>query len=139
MAHEVCLAQDHHRQWLVANDRWVDERWIVRCVELGEYLIAERDGQPAGFLRWSWFWGKIPYIDMIHVDPSERRAGAGSLLLDYFERRASSRGARIVMTSCESDEHEPLAWHLKNGFRETGEIAIPTIQASREIFLVKLL
>jgi GNAT superfamily N-acetyltransferase len=139
MADTICPAQDHHRQWLVANDRWVDERWILRCIELGEYLIAERGGQPSGFLRWSWFWGKIPYIDMIHVDPSQRRTGIGSLLLSDFERCASSYGTRIVMTSCESDEHEPLSWHLKNGFRRTGEITIPTIQSSSEIFLVKLL
>ena len=139
MPDEVCIAEERHKQWLISEDKWVDESWVERCIGLGEYLIAERDRKPVGFVRWSWFWGKVPYMDMIRVEPSRQRTGIGTLLLDHLQNIAVSRGMEILMTSCESDEKEPLEWYLKQGFVPTGEIEIPTMQTARETFLVKRL
>ncbi|MEM1133774.1 MAG: GNAT family N-acetyltransferase [Pseudomonadota bacterium] len=137
MPDKVCIAEKSHKAWLISRDESVDKAWVERCIGLGEYLIAERSQEPVGFLRWSRFWGKVPYMDMIHVEPSLRRSGIGTLLLEHLQEIAASHGSKIVMTSCESGEQEPLNWHLKQGFAQTGEIAIPTVQTAREIFLVK--
>ncbi|MEO1044633.1 MAG: GNAT family N-acetyltransferase [Pseudomonadota bacterium] len=137
MADTICIAEERHKAWLMSRDKWVDESWIGRCIRLGEYLIAERDHEPAGFVRWSWFWGKVPYMDMIRVEPALQRSGIGTLLLGHLQDIAVSQGAQIIMTSCESDEQEPLNWYRKQGFAPTGDIAIPTIQTARETFLVK--
>lgn len=124
---------------MIAEDETVDQHWIERCIILGEYLVAERNGQPVGFLRWSWFWGKIPYIDMIRVEPSLRRSGIGTLLLDHLQTSAIRQGAKMLLTSCETSEQEPLDWHLGNGFKKVGEIEFPTVQNSSELFLAKRL
>lgn len=139
MSDDVCIAGKQHRAWLVARDTSASKAWVERCVGLGEYLIAERDQKAIGFLRWSWFWGKVPYIDMIYVAPSARRVGAGALLLSHFGKVAYAHGSEIIMTSCERDEREPFEWYLKQGFKPVGEIEIPTVQTSSEIFLVKRL
>ncbi|MEM6909697.1 MAG: GNAT family N-acetyltransferase [Pseudomonadota bacterium] len=139
MPDEVCTGEARHKTWLVSQDKSVSEAWIERCIDLGEYLIAQRSHRPVGFVRWSWFWGKVPYIDMIRVEPSEQRSGLGTRLLNHLQELVRAHGATIVMTSCESDEPEPLEWYLKHGFTRTGEIDIPTVQSAREIFLAKRL
>ncbi|WOE76529.1 GNAT family N-acetyltransferase [Alterisphingorhabdus coralli] len=136
---EICTAEARHKDWLIAHDNTVDQAWVERCIALGEYLIAEREHQPVGFLRWSRFWGKIPYMDMIRVEPSQQRCGIGMLLLGELQNIAVLHGAEIVMTSCETGEQEPLAWHLRQGFARTGEVNFPTVQDASEVFLVKRL
>ncbi|MGB3754189.1 MAG: GNAT family N-acetyltransferase [Parerythrobacter sp.] len=137
MSDQVCIAGKQHRAWLVSQDTSVDEEWVDRCIGLGEYLIAERHQRPIGFLRWSRFWGKVPYIDMIYVSPLAQGTGAGRLLLSHLEKVAGGSGIEIIMTSCESDEREAFDWHFTQGFKPVGEIEVPTIQTSRELFLVK--
>ena len=135
MSISVLIAETRHHAWLVASDRTVDEDWVARCINLGEYLIAEKNNRPVGFLRSSRFWGTIPYMDMIFVDASHRRSGVGALLLDHWLKLAVDSGASIAMTSCESAEQEALMWHLNNGFERVGEIEFPMMQATSEIFL----
>jgi len=132
-------AGHEHQAWLIAHDDTVSDEWIRQCIDMRYYLVAESDQQPLGFLRFSWFWGKIPYIDMIYVDSAHRRSGIGKELLNSFQSHPAVREARCLMTSCESGEDEPLNWHRRNGFEVVGDIDIPTFQAAREIFLVKCL
>ncbi|MEL6878178.1 MAG: GNAT family N-acetyltransferase [Pseudomonadota bacterium] len=139
MSNSVSIAEPRHQPWLAASDNSVDEAWVSRCIALGEYLVAEKSCAPVGFLRWSRFWGKVPYMDMICVDRPFRKTGIGALLLDHWLNLAVASGATTVMTSCESDEQTALNWHLRNGFERVGEIMFPTIQESSEIFLAKRL
>lgn len=106
--------------------------------------MLEDDRREIGFLRWSCFWGKIPYMDMIFVAPDSRGAGAGRMLYRNWEQAMIEREASVLMTSCERDEPAPkeagpLQWHLKNGFEVVGEVRFPGIQESKELFLAKRL
>jgi L-amino acid N-acyltransferase YncA len=132
-------AVQEDQSWLIAYDDTVSHEWIQHCIDLRYYLVAERDQQPLGFLRFSWFWGKIPYIDMIYVERSHRRSGIGKQLLSTLQNHPPVRKASCLMTSCEAGEDEPLHWHKCNGFEVVGDIAIPTFQTAREIFLLKRL
>lgn len=104
-----------------------------------EYLVLEDDGQAIGFLRWSLFWGKIPYADMILIEPSSRKRGAGKALYQHWEQAMIGRGAKLLMTSCERNEPKPLQWHQSNGFEIVGEVEFPGLQESKEVFLAKRL
>lgn len=139
MARLVVTASRDHLEWLISNDGDVASDWVERCVELREYLVLEDDGRAIGFLRWSWFWGKVPYMDMVQITPSSRGSGAGRLLYRHWEEAMRKRGARLVMTSCERDELGPFGWHEKNGFEVVGEARFPGIQESKELFLAKQL
>ena len=72
----VRRGRSEDRPWLIEHDD-ASEAWISRCVQHGEYFVAEKDGELVGFLRFSRFWGKIPYMDMIRVLPSRQHAGVG--------------------------------------------------------------
>ncbi|MCT7375829.1 GNAT family N-acetyltransferase [Chelativorans salis] len=137
MAIEVIAASDENIPWLIASDRHVSEAWVRRCVSLGEYLIARQDSSPIGFLRFSWFWGTIPYMDLIYVLPDNQRRGAGTALLQVWEEAMRERGARLLMTSSMSDEPEPQAWHRRNGFKVSGKLTFGNLQPVPEVFFIK--
>lgn len=111
--------------------------WIRRCIQFREYLVAEQDDMLVGFLRFSRFWGNIPYMDMIRVLPSRRHSGVGTALFRAWESAMIEEGAQQLMTSSEWAEAEPQAWHRRNGFRAAGSIDFRAIQPSPEIFFLK--
>ncbi|MBR2692270.1 MAG: GNAT family N-acetyltransferase [Aquamicrobium sp.] len=130
-------AENCHLDWLLAHDRHAPEQWIRRCLSLGEYIIAELEGEPAGLLRFSWFWGTIPFMDLIMVLPDRRRSGIGTALFRHWEAAMRDAGATLLMTSSQADEAEPQAWHRRNGFRDAGSVSFGHLQPVAEVFLVK--
>ena len=135
----VLAAQDRHADWLVVQDGDVSEAWVRRCVALGEYLVAELDGKPAGFLRFSRFWGIVPFMDVIRVLSAHQRRGVGSALFAYWESRMREEGAALLMTSSQEDEPEAQAWHRRNGFHDAGSITFGPMQPAAEIVMLKTL
>lgn len=133
----VTVATAAHQDWLVAHDTEVTDAWVQRCLLQNEYVIAEWQGHPVGFLRYSLFWGKIPFMDMIRVRPEHRRRGVGVALFQHWEALMRDNGATLLMTSAQADEPAPLAWHKRNGFSEAGAVQFGALQTVAEIFLVK--
>lgn len=122
--------------WLSQHDD-VREDWIRRCIQHREYLVAEHDDVLVGFMRFSHFWGRIPYMDMIRVLPSHRHSGVGTALFRAWESAMIEEGAEQLMTSSEWAEAEPQAWHRRNGFHAAGSIDLRIVQPSPEIFFLK--
>lgn len=130
-------AENRHADWLLAQDRHVPEQWVRRCLSHGEYIVAEQESEPVGFLRYSWFWGSIPFMDLILVLPVHQRCGVRTALFRHWEAAMRNAGATLLMTSSQSDETEPQAWHRRNGFHETGNVSFGHLQSVSEVFLVK--
>lgn len=99
---------------------------------LEESLVAERESEPVGFLRFSRFWGAIPYLEMIQVLSAHRRAGIGRALFEAWEKAVRQEGATRLMTSCVEGESEPRAWHRQNGFVEAGQRVLGHLQPEPE-------
>ncbi|TAU90646.1 GNAT family N-acetyltransferase [Rhizobium leguminosarum] len=134
---EVANASQADIDWLVREDASAGEAWVSRCVALGEYLIAREADEIVGFLRFSRFWGRVPYMEMIRVLPGHRRSGVGTALFLVWEDVMRDDGARLLMTSSECDESRPQDWHRRNGFCETGAIELPGLQSLPEVFFIK--
>ena len=133
----VIVADIRYRDWLISHDPHVPAHWVKRCLSAGEYIIALADAAPVGFLRYSWFWGVIPYTDMIWVIPPHRRRGLGGSLFQHRETAMREQQATQLMTSSVADEKEPQEWHRSNGFREAGAISFGKFQPESEVFLIK--
>jgi ribosomal protein S18 acetylase RimI-like enzyme len=125
--------------WLLRADQHVPESWVRRCVSLDEYLMARMGGETVGFLRYSMFWGQVPFMDMIHVDAGHRRRGLGSAMFHAWQEQMRSRGASVLMTSSMEDEPEPQAWHRRNGFEPSGALTFGPVQQTPELFFIKSL
>ncbi|MDK4735573.1 GNAT family N-acetyltransferase [Rhizobium sp. CNPSo 3490] len=134
---EVASASQADIDWLAREDATAGKVWVSRCVALGEYLIAREAGEIVGFLRFSRFWGRVPYMEVIRVLPGHRRSGVGTALFLAWERAMRGEGARLLMTSSECDESRPQDWHRRNGFTETGAIELPGLQSVPEVFFIK--
>ncbi|MQB10177.1 MULTISPECIES: GNAT family N-acetyltransferase [Agrobacterium] len=133
----ISAAMDGDIDWLLREDKWIDEAWLRRCVGHREYLVAKKDLVLVGFLRFSMFWGKIPYMDMIRVIPEFRRHGVGAALTGFWETQMRQQGASLVMTSSQQDEEEPQRWHRHNGYQEAGILNFAEIQDAAEVFFTK--
>ncbi|WP_027666801.1 GNAT family N-acetyltransferase [Rhizobium leguminosarum] len=136
---EVASAGQADIDWLARQDASVGAAWVSRCVALGEYLVAREAGEIVGFLRFSRFWGRVPYMEMIRVLPGHRRSGIGTALFLAWEDAMRDDGARMLMTSSECNESRPQDWHRRNGFSETGAIELPGLQSVPEVFFIKLI
>ena len=134
---KVRYADKRDFTWLTEIDHHVSSAWVSRCLVNNEYLICERQSVRAGFLRHSLFWGEIPYMDMIFVLEHQRCVGVGTALFAFWERMMKTSGAKILMTSSETEEKDAQEWHRRNGFEESGQLTFGQFQPSRETFFIK--
>ena len=62
----------------------------------------------------------VGFLEGIYVDDALRRSGVARALLSACEEWAKSVGCTEFASDCKIDNHDSLAWHLKNGFEEMG-------------------
>ncbi len=134
---DIRYGQESDFGWLQEHDKDVNPEWINRCLHLGEYIIAVDGQDRKGLLRFSMFWGTIPYMDLIWVLKAYRQHGIGSGLFHFWEREMKKRGAKTLMTSSMMNEPEPQVWHERNGFTKCGQLTFGQQQQTLEVFFVK--
>ena len=62
----------------------------------------------------------VGFLEGVYVNDAYRRSGVARALLSACEEWARSVGCSEFASDCEIDNHDSLAWHLKNGFAEMG-------------------
>lgn len=134
---ETRYANNDDFEWLVQKDNHVSGEWVKRCISHNEYIVAIENGQKLGFLRFSLFWGDIPYMDMIRVKESHQRKGVGTSLFNFWEQEMRAKDAKILMTSSVLHETDPQTWHKRNGFKKSGQLTFGRHEPVPEVFFVK--
>lgn len=118
----------------VSQDGYVPVHTVARKIEVGEVLVAERDSALAGYLRIEYLWSKLPYIALIRVLPDSRRHGVGRAMLAFLEQQLRAAGHTLLLSSSQSDEPEPQAWHRHMGFVECGHLEAINAGGVDEVF-----
>ena len=104
---------------LYSNDKHISREMLDKKITDGEILIAELDGVFLGFLRFSFFWDEIPFMNMLVVVDGFRGHGVGTLLVSSWENKMREQGFKKVMTSTlesESAKH----FYRKLGYTDLG-------------------
>jgi GNAT superfamily N-acetyltransferase len=110
--------------FLGAVDRHVTEQELAHVVAAGRVLVAEEGIAPIGLLRWGMFWDAVPFMNLLFVLPEHRSRGAGTLLVETWERAQAAAGHALVYTSTSAAE---TAQHLyrRLGYVDSGSLLLP--------------
>lgn len=120
-------------------DASVPRERLARKLDAGEVLVAEAAGDMVGYLRLEYLWLKLPFIGLIHVDASRRRAGVGRAMLTFLEDFLRGRGDGVLFSSSMADATLAQGWHRRMGFEECGFLAGVNEGAIGEVFYRKAL
>jgi ribosomal protein S18 acetylase RimI-like enzyme len=120
-----------------SQDGYVPRAVVGEKIRSRQVVVAERDSRPVGYARIEKLWSTIPYLVLIRVMPALRRQGIGRAMIAFLERQLSEQGHRVLLSSSQSNEPEPQAWHRRVGFRECGIIRGINADGSDEIFFQK--
>lgn len=85
-------------------------------------LIAESDGQPCGYLSYTFghsIWAASPVLllDDLYVDARRRGHGIGSELMDAARRIAASHGCSQLRWTVETGNQRAIAFYRRLGAR----------------------
>ncbi len=110
-----------------ADEREPEFAELTASSEAACFLAIDGD-KPIGFaqcqLRHDYVEGcetsPVGFLEGVYVDDAYRRSGVARALLSACEDWAKRVGCTEFASDCEIDNHDSLAWHLKNGFAEMG-------------------
>lgn len=126
--------------WLKKENHYLPNGMVKQKIDVREYIVAMDGERLIGYLRFSYFWAFIPYIDIIFVEASYRRQGIGKRMLAQLEQRTRDEGQPIIMSSSQADESPSQAWHRHVGFRDAGALVdLRPLQSITEVVFVKRL
>ena len=101
------------------RERWFDDRAPEEPV-----LVADIEGNVAGFGYLSWYRGKIGYQytreDTVYIHPAHQRQGLGALLIEALIAQARSLRIRAVIAQIETSNDASIALHERFGFARLG-------------------
>jgi ribosomal protein S18 acetylase RimI-like enzyme len=118
------LASTSDLSFLGEVDRHVSADVLADVVSAGRVMVVEVDGLTVGFLRWGLFWDQVPFMNLLWVLPDWRGRGAGTALIDAWEKAQIVAGHSMVLTSTVSAE---TAQHLyrRLAYVDSGCLLLP--------------
>ncbi len=120
--YRVQFATPRMTEQLPALDRWPGEQTWPGLIEAGQVIVAVEDARVAGLIRFEFIWTTVPLISMIFISESDRGRGLSRAMLDFLVDHLRAMGHVALLSSSQTDEPGPQAWHRHMGFVENGII-----------------
>jgi GNAT superfamily N-acetyltransferase len=138
MKEDLQIRFAEQRDWdqLVYADWFPDHEKLQEKIARREMVVCDEGGQITGLLRYSWFWGYLPFIDLIWVEEGFRREGRASRLLARLEEETKGKNHKMIFTSTQSNE-DGQNFFRKAGFIDSGGFVIRG--APFELIMIKYL
>jgi ribosomal protein S18 acetylase RimI-like enzyme len=131
---KIIPAYEMHLSFLQENDYHISKETLIKKIEKEEILIMEMNGNCIGWLRYSFFWDEIPFMNMLYFLEDYRRKGYGKILVEYWEKVLMQNGHRRFLTSTLANE-DAQHFYRKMGYRDIGGFILP--MEPLEIILMK--
>lgn len=113
-----------HLVQLTTLDRHLTSDQLAQKIERAELLVALQGDSVIGWLRFSFFWDLIPFMNMLGVREAYRKQGIGTRLVQTWEAQMQEQGCDQVLTSTQSDEDAQF-FHRKMGYQDCGALLLP--------------
>jgi aminoglycoside 6'-N-acetyltransferase I len=99
--------------------------WLLEAKDAAAYLAFSDAGEPIGLLEVSLrnvvdgcIGGPVGYVEGIYLEPSLRRKGVGSKLMEFATEWCRKRGCQDMATDAEIENVEAQEFYRRTGFTE---------------------
>lgn len=116
---KIRIAEEKDFCVLSKNDTHISSAAMKKKISDKNILVAEADGEFAGWLRYGFFWDEIPFMNMLFVPEKFRGKGMGGELVREWERLMFGQGYKTLLTSTQADEYAQH-FYRKLGYRDLG-------------------
>lgn len=103
-------------------DPWPKDKVWHRIIGNGEVIVLELGSRVIGVARFSVLWTTVPFLGLINISSEHRGKGYSRLLLSYLMQYLRDEGYVALLSSSQTDEPKPQAWHRHMGFKTSGII-----------------
>jgi len=114
------LAEPADIEALRALDPWPSEKAWQRLIAGGEAVVLDVDGQVVGMLHYAVLWATVPFLCQIEIAEAHRGKGYSRLMIGALADHLRSQGYVALLSSSQTDQPEPQAWHVHLGFTSNG-------------------
>ncbi|MEI6728186.1 MAG: GNAT family N-acetyltransferase [bacterium] len=132
----VRLASQNDIIRLVEIESHLSSEKLTKKIQGGEvylYLIEEKI---IGYLRFSYFWDEIPFMNLLNFLEDYRGKGYGTEIVEYWETEMKKLGHKFVLTSSLSNE-QAQHFYRKLGYVDSGALFLPG-EATEIVFYKEL-
>lgn len=116
---KIRLAEECDLEILSRNDKHVSAEMLKKKISDKNILIAEKNGEFAGWLRYNLFWDEMPFMNMLFVIEKFRGTGIGRELVRSWEKMMSEQGYKFLLTSTQANEYAQH-FYRKLGYSDLG-------------------
>jgi L-amino acid N-acyltransferase YncA len=96
---------------------------LTAAITASRVAVAEDDtGAIVGYVRWEYFWDRMPYCYTARVLPEHQRRGLGRRLYEAVEGDLRRRGHAFWLSSTEETNERSQRFHESLGFRPIGSL-----------------
>lgn len=84
--------------------------------------MLELSAEIIGLIRYEVLWTTVPFMGLIFIEEAQRGKGYSTLLLEFLKQHLREQGYLALLSSSQTDEPTPQAWHRHMGFKSNGII-----------------
>jgi ribosomal protein S18 acetylase RimI-like enzyme len=118
----VRLAHPNDIPALQRLDPWPKEPIWQQKIAHGEVIVLEVGGNVVGLARYAVLWTTVPFLGLIEIEEGYRKQGHSRAMLTFLTEHLRAQGYIALLSSSQTNEPEPQAWHLHMGFTSNGLI-----------------
>lgn len=122
MSAQIRLATTADIPELEKLDQWPGKEKWQRKIYCEEVIVLEVDNKLAGLLRFCVIWTTVPFIELIYIKAEHQKKGYSKLMLEFLCDHLKKLGYVALLSSSQTNEVTPQAWHVHMGFKTNGII-----------------
>ena len=121
---KVRYAKEADYEQALVIDKTITKSEFRRWADNAQVLFIFENDDFAGWLQYSLFLEKIPFVNRFYILPEYRGLGDGKLTLLIWQRQMEERFFDDVMISCESTNEKAQKLFEGLGYKKIGALAL---------------